>query len=223
MRKAAVPFAIAVVAFAAFFLLGRAVSHSPPSAFELSAKVFLGVGAPVALIFTASCWWEVLVTLGVGCIILAVAVPAWRTRAVFSVIVTLVAWQTSDAFKTYFMRPRPSHWVLHHEPSFAYPSGHAMFAVVVYWLWAYYVINRAGPRPLRLGVGGVLIAWGAAVIWSRLALGAHYYTDLIGGVLFGVGFVSVGVAIMALVAPRATLEQPLAGGQRTDTFVQAAE
>jgi undecaprenyl-diphosphatase len=187
--------AVAAVAAILYTLLGVAVSHTPPGPFDLAAQPLAGIGVPVAWIFTASCLWPVLVTYGVLALLLAAFSPAWRTRALFSVVLTILTWQTSDALKNLFKRPRPAYWVFHHETTFSYSSGHAMFALIVYGVWAYFVYRSALPAGVRFLVAALLVAWGLAVIWSRLALGAHYPTDLIGGLVLGIFAVAIGVFV----------------------------
>jgi undecaprenyl-diphosphatase len=188
----------AIVALAAALLcglLGSSVSEQPPAGIDLTGRALAGHWAHIALIFTASCWWYVLVSLGIAAIVLAVVAPAWRARVIFAVLTTLVAWKASDAIKDVFGRLRPEYWVLHHETSASYPSGHAMFAVVVYGLWSYYAATSSLPQPLRAVLSGGAALWGLAVIWSRLALGAHFVTDLTGGVLFGIMMLGIAAAI----------------------------
>jgi undecaprenyl-diphosphatase len=136
-----------------------------------------------------------LVSFGIVGIIVAVLVPALRPRIVFSIVTTLVAWQASDALKNVFARPRPDYWILHHETTASYPSGHAMFAIVVYGLWSYYIATGSLPRGPRIILSSCFALWALAVIWSRLALGAHYVTDVIGGVLFGIMMLAIAVAV----------------------------
>jgi membrane-associated phospholipid phosphatase len=188
--------AIALVCGLAYTALGLAVSQRPPGPFDRSAEPLAGWGVPVAWVFTASCLWPALVTAGVCALVLAWRSPAWRARALFSVVLTVVAWQTSDLLKNLFKRPRPPYWVFHHETTFSYSSGHALFATIVYGLWAYFIFRSALPAPLRWTLAALGVAWGLAVIWSRLALGAHYPTDLIGGVLLGATFLGVGFAAL---------------------------
>lgn len=188
----------AIIALAAALLcglLGTGVSTQPPIGIDLAGRALAGELPYVALAFTASCWWFSLVALGVGAIVLAVIVPAWRPRVIFAVLTTLVAWQASDAVKNLFMRTRPSYWILHHETSWSYPSGHAMFAVVVYGMWSYYFATSELPRPLRTILSAAWALWGIGVIWSRLSLGAHFVTDLIGGILFGIMMLAIAAAI----------------------------
>jgi undecaprenyl-diphosphatase len=143
------------------------------------------------------------VTLGlIGCAF-AVRARAWRARIVYSIVTTVVSWQTSNVLKDVFARPRPPYWIVFHETSFAYSSGHAMFATIVYWLWAYFVARSSLPAGVRVPLCSVLALWGAGVIWSRLALGAHYPTDLIGGVLLGIAMLALAVQIAKAIAPRA--------------------
>ncbi|HEV3086419.1 MAG TPA: phosphatase PAP2 family protein [Candidatus Elarobacter sp.] len=199
-------FALAVISGTLYALLGNHVSHLPPHGIDLAGRALAGQAPRLALIFTASCWWPTLLTFAIVAIVVAVRYPAWRERVIFAIPTTLVTWQISDALKNVFHRPRPGYWILIHEPSFAYSSGHAMFAVLVYWLWAWFMWNSGLPYRVRIVVAPLLALWGCGVIWSRLALGAHYATDLIGGVLLAVTALSLASAIREAlrlrVAPR---------------------
>lgn len=186
---------VALIAALGCGLLGGSVSDAPPAGIDVAGRAVAGELPHVALVFTASCWWESLVSLGVVAIVLAFVAPAWRARVIFSVLTTLVAWQASDAVKNLFMRSRPSYWIWIHETTWSYPSGHAMFAVVVYGLWSWYFARSTLPQPLRGVLSAGFALWGVGVIWSRLALGAHFVTDLIGGVLFGITMLGVAAAI----------------------------
>lgn len=200
------PLAVAVVAAILYAALGAAVSHAPPQGIDLAGRAVAGQAQHLALLFTRSCLWYVLVVLGLIAVGVAIRFPAWRGRVIFALATTLVTWQASDALKNVFRRPRPDYWRLIHEPTFAYSSGHAMFAVLVYWLWAWFIWNSALARPVRVVVAPFLALWGCGVIWSRLALGAHYVTDLIGGVLLAVA--ALGVASAASTLARRRTDQP---------------
>jgi undecaprenyl-diphosphatase len=188
------------VAAIAFTMLGLAVSHVPPPAFDQTIEAyFAGSGIPFAVIFTRSCYWYVLVTLGAGLIALAAMSPAWRARAIFSIVLTLAGWQMSDWLKTVFGRARPSQWYAIHETTLGYPSGHAMFATIVYGLWAYFIWDSTLPGRARAPIAAALSLWALGILWSRLALGAHYPTDLAGGILLGVALVATGFAVVPVV------------------------
>lgn len=194
--------ALALVAALAYAVLGAGVSHAPPRGIDLAGRALAGEAPQLALIFTASCWWYVLVVFGVAALVVAARVPAWRARAITSVVTTLIAWQASDVLKNIFRRPRPDYWNLIHESTFSYSSGHAMFATIVYALWAWYVWRSGLPRAVRLGVPPLLILWAGGILWSRLALGAHYVTDLAGGVLLGITALALAAAIRAAAPQR---------------------
>jgi membrane-associated phospholipid phosphatase len=191
--------AVALVCAILYTALGIAVSHAPPSGVDLAGRALLGGPPHLALLFTESCYWYVLVAFGVAGIIVAVRAPAWRARIIAWLVTMVVFWQVSDALKNVFRRPRPEYWRIIHEPTFAYSSGHAMFATIVYGLWAWYVWHSDLPRPVRLIAAPLLVLWACGILWSRLALGAHYVTDLAGGVLLGATALALASAIgMAL-------------------------
>jgi membrane-associated phospholipid phosphatase len=196
----------AIIALAAGLLcgfFGSVVANAPPAGVDLAGRALVGEWPRVALVFTASCWWQSLVPLGVLALVLAEFVPIWRRRVFFSLVTTIVAWQASDALKNVFMRSRPDYWILHHEKTWSYPSGHAMFAVIVFGLWSYYFATSELPRMPRIMLAAGFGLWGLAIIWSRLALGAHFVTDLIGGVLFGITMLAAATAIAGRIPPLA--------------------
>jgi membrane-associated phospholipid phosphatase len=193
------PLAVALVAAILYVWLGAAVSHVPPHGIDLAGRAVAGQAQHLALLFTRSCLWYSLVVLGLVAVGVAIRFPAWRPRAIYAIPTTLITWQASDALKNVFHRPRPDYWRLIHEPTFSYSSGHAMFAVLVFWLWGWFIWNSDLPRSVRAVVAPLFALWGCGVIWSRLALGAHYVTDLIGGVLLAVTALGVASAIASVV------------------------
>ena len=74
--------------------------------------------------------------------------------------------------------------------SFSFPSGHSSMSVVVYGLLAFFISRgwSAGRRWLLLAVTALLIA---AIGFSRLYLGAHWFSDVCGGVAMGLAWTSV--------------------------------
>ncbi len=197
--------AVALVAAILYAGLGLAVSHVPPFGIDLLGRPLAGEAPHLALLFTRSCLWYVQVVFGIGAILLAVFAPRWRARVWYAVPTTLVTWQLSDVLKNLFLRPRPDYWRLIHEPTYSYSSGHAMFALLIYGLWAWFVWNSGLPRAVRLVLAPLLALWGCGVIWSRLALGAHYVTDLVGGVLLASTTLALAAAIRVAIERRRTV------------------
>ncbi|MBU2718717.1 phosphatase PAP2 family protein, partial [Acidithiobacillus ferridurans] len=62
----------------------------------------------------------------------------------------------------------------------AFPSGHVSVSVVVYGLLALYLLATLRHRGLRLALVTVLAVLVAAISWSRLILGVHWPSDVLG-------------------------------------------
>ncbi len=150
------------------------------------------------------CFAYVLVPLCLLLIVVAIVHRGWRARTAFAIVSLLLAWRGADAFQRYFMRPRRLDWVVKHETSFSFPSSHAAIATGFYVLLAIF-IWRSGLRHRRLAAG-LVTALAVAILWARLALAAHYLTDLAGGVLWGVAV----IATLAACWPRNVFEGPRA-------------
>jgi membrane-associated phospholipid phosphatase len=181
--------AIAVVAFALFLALGYAVDHAPDLGWLMQAEIGWVAHA------TMFAWWitwfgffQVLLPIALVLAIVAIAVPSWRSRLTFAILALLIAWRGTDAWQHFFARPRRPDWVIKHELSFSYPSSHATIALAFYVVLAIFVARSALPGRAWLAPALALLA--AAIMWSRLALGAHYLTDIVGGVLWGTTIVA---------------------------------
>lgn len=108
-----------------------------------------------------------------------------------SMISALLAWFLSIFLKKYFARRRPFKVFAEFRPLISepqcgsFPSGHAATS------FAFFFSLLLSQHPLVLWVG----AWAVLVSFSRLYLGVHYLSDLIGGA--ALGFLS-GVLIVFL-------------------------
>ncbi|SER87215.1 undecaprenyl-diphosphatase [Streptomyces sp. yr375] len=89
-------------------------------------------------------------------------------------------------------RPDPVDWATH-ASGWAFPSGHTTTAAVTAGLLVIAVYARA-PRGRTL-IALVLGCWGALVGLTRVYLGVHWFTDVVGGWLFALGW--LGLALYA--------------------------
>jgi len=90
-------------------------------------------------------------------------------------------------------------------PGYSFPSGHALDSTVFYGVMLL-VFLPIIPRRLRKPAIGLVIALLAAIGFSRVALGVHYPSDVIGGWLLGVAW--LGVTAHAFGRWRAETGQP---------------
>jgi membrane-associated phospholipid phosphatase len=172
-----------------FAALGVVVGRFPDPAWMMPfERSLVGHGALIAWWITWCGWIDVLLPLAIVLLIVAWRFRAWRSRLIFVVVEMALAWRTTDCLQKFFARPRRLDWVVKHESSFSYPSSHAAVASVVYLLLAV-LIARSSLRG-RVWIAGALALLALGILWSRLALGAHYLTDLAGGLLWGIAVVA---------------------------------
>lgn len=110
---------------------------------------------------------------------------AWRRRwdvALHLLVVEIGAWIVNPGLKRLFGRPRPELWEWRGQFAWSsYPSGHAIAAVAVVLTAAILLRRERGWRwPIWLA-----LALAAINLYSRIYLGVHWPTDVIGGVLIG--------------------------------------
>jgi membrane-associated phospholipid phosphatase len=100
-------------------------------------------------------------------------------------------------------RPRPPVFRLDMAPpTSSFPSGHTAAAVVVYGFLAFVVWRYMANRYVATIACVLLIAIPLAVGLSRLYRGAHYPTDVVGGALLGVVWLTFVVRTLMPSEPR---------------------
>ncbi|MFJ5088485.1 phosphatase PAP2 family protein [Streptomyces sp. NPDC088674] len=77
----------------------------------------------------------------------------------------------------------------------AFPSGHALTATVVSGLLWWVLRLYGAPRPLLWAVGAVLVASVVGVGLTRVWLGVHWPSDVVGGWLLGALLVVLGTRV----------------------------
>jgi undecaprenyl-diphosphatase len=144
-------------------------------------------------------------------VVILVALYLWRTHE------TLLLWNWLGAnlggkafeyvLKNTVHRSRPQYGAAFlNGHSYSFPSGHTMGSTVCYLLLAYLVASRADASSRRRSIAiGAAVAIIAAVGFSRLYLGVHYPSDVLGGVAAGVAWLAVCGATRRFVAAREAL------------------
>jgi len=130
-------------------------------------------------------------------IVAILAVVLWRVwgwgSALAMGLTTLIAAFTSDVMKHFFARIRPD-LVAQLDPitSPAFPSGHANNAAVVYILFIMLVPQARHPLWQAAAAAMILLTG-----LSRIMLGVHWPTDVIGGWMLGASYALMAGAIIA--------------------------
>jgi membrane-associated phospholipid phosphatase len=138
----------------------------------------------------------------------AVIFGAWRRWLLFGtwLITTGGSVMLLLLLKALFARPRP--YVEHPlllETYYSFPSGHAMEAVVLYGMLAYFAVLA-----LRTWRARAAIIFGTSLLvlligFSRLYLGVHYFSDVVAG--FAAGGVWLSTCITAMECVRQGTER----------------
>jgi undecaprenyl-diphosphatase len=132
--------------------------------------------------------------------VIAVAWLLWKRRtggALFLGVASGGSLLLQGTMKLFFARPRPQLPWARVLPDYSFPSGHTMNAVIFYSALALVLWSLFGRR-----VGLIALAIAAALALgvgvSRIYLGYHYLTDVIGGLLAGIAWLLVvGAAFRA--------------------------
>ncbi len=147
-------------------------SASPFGVQVLRAFTFLGGG------------WALTIFAVVVCLVLVR--KRKRTLAVGWTVALAGVGILNSALKAAFARPRPVLDPPHDlAAGWSFPSGHSMGTFVAAGMVAYLALLSARTRPRAWLVVAAASAWTLAMGFSRLYLGVHYLSDVVGGFAAG--------------------------------------
>lgn len=196
--------AIALVGIPFGFLLDQVVRRGHLISLDTAAArnlhelvrghpIFIGVMKVLTVLGTPP-WFFLIVTVA--------ALYVWRRGrlrlALYLATTSLVGGAIDSVVKILVDRPRPSleHPILTaHGKSF--PSGHAMSSTVVYGALLLTFLPAIPPKKRRLMIGAYLLLI-AGIGFSRLALGVHYLTDILGGYTLGAAWLAASTAAFSI-------------------------
>lgn len=123
----------------------------------------------------------------------------WRRRArrlaLFLAVVTAGGGLVNTIVKLAVGRPRPEF----DEPiatafGKSFPSGHSMGSLVCYGALLLVALPAIAPRARRWAIAAAVL-WVLAIGFTRLALGVHYVSDVLGGYVLGAAWLTGSVAL----------------------------
>lgn len=129
-------------------------------------------------------------------------VAAWflirkHTGAALGVIVAALGAKITEVFlKVVIGRARPDGYELLQLDTFSFPSGHATAAMALYGFLAY-VLSSTYPK-YRVLIWSVSIFLILLIGISRVYLGVHFPSDIVGGYLVGLLWIFIGARVMGL-------------------------
>jgi membrane-associated phospholipid phosphatase len=132
----------------------------------------------------------------------AVVFGAWRQWLLFTMWLIAAGGSVGLLLllKALFARPRPYvEQPLLLETYYSFPSGHAMEAVVLYGMLAYFAVLalRTWRAHAAIIVGTSLLV--LLISFSRLYLGVHYFSDVVAGLAAGGVWLSTCITVMEFV------------------------
>jgi undecaprenyl-diphosphatase len=190
---------VAAMTLAAFGWVTYDVFHGATQA--LDEQLLLAV-APLRTPFLTALM-RALSFIGSGAVAIpfGLAVYLWlryrrRRAAAFYVLVVLSGWALNGLTKLLMHRARPRVIPrLDHAGWYSFPSGHAMLAPLVFGLGASLLLRQVRNHTLRLAGLVLATALVLGIALSRVYLGVHYPSDVLGALLAGTGWAAAWVYI----------------------------
>lgn len=114
-----------------------------------------------------------------------------KSRGVIITIIVFSSTLLNQALKIIIRRPRPDINPLAIERSFSFPSGHTMIMIVIGGILLYLLWQEKRSRSKKIIITIIITLIALSVMFSRIYLGVHYFSDIIGGITSGLLFLFI--------------------------------
>ncbi len=119
----------------------------------------------------------------IGLCLLVLLFSKQKSGGVGFIFVLFLTYLFNQGLKLIIGRDRPQINQLVIEDSFSFPSGHTMMIVAIVSLFIFYIWKREkGKKEVNIIATVLLIIIAVFVMLSRIYLGVHYFSDILGGI-----------------------------------------
>ena len=195
MRRSAYFLVLAAIAAALFCGLAIAVETNRLAGFDEPIRMELhSLASPLLTLLAEKVTW--LGTLGVlalfGVVAVAVLVRAGRRDGVVFLTVTMVgALALENGLKFSFQRVRPPPFFGSEPVTYSFPSGHALFSLCFYGGLAIAASRSMLSAAMKTGIWIATVLLVLAIGGTRIYLGVHYPSDVLGGYLVAIAWIAI--------------------------------
>lgn len=182
---------ISIICFFLFFFLTIFIINGNHIFFDDSIYNFLRT-------FSLTPFFQVITNFGSAYVIVPVVILTFlleKKKNYRYLFLALVLLNTVANFvlKLFFGRSRPFYERLTNASGFSFPSGHAMASVMCYGLLIYLLWQLKISKILKIIGTGLCLFFIISISLSRIYLGVHYASDVLGGILASLFLLNFGL------------------------------
>ena len=186
---------LAAIASALFGGLAVAVETNRLAGFDEAIRMELhSLASPLLTLLAEKVTW--LGSLGVlalfGVVAVAVLVQTrHRDGAVFLTVTMVGALALENGLKFSFQRERPPPFFGSEPVTYSFPSGHALFSLCFYGGLAIATFRSMQSGVMKTGIWIATVLLVVAIGGTRIYLGVHYPSDVLGGYLVSIAWIAI--------------------------------
>ena len=114
-----------------------------------------------------------------------------------SIIINLfIATLLNQLLKAILQRPRPTEFRIIEEKGYSFPSGHSMVGMAFYGYLIYLIYKYIKNKYIKYGLILLLSSLICAIGVSRIYLGVHYTSDVLGGFCIAISYLVIYISII---------------------------